>query len=129
VLEPLAKQEHEEDLLSLCHTVPKEVVDLKQTLGKSETAVVTEEDYRALAKQEHEEDLLSLCHTVPKEVVDLKQTLGKSETAVVTEEDYRAFCQWLKCYENPAMNTAKDHNGRTIWFKGEAGSMCPKCKM
>jgi endonuclease VIII-like 1 len=31
VLEPLAKQEHEEDLLSLCHTVPKEVVDLKQT--------------------------------------------------------------------------------------------------
>ncbi|CAI7996348.1 Endonuclease 8-like 1 [Geodia barretti] len=70
-----------------------------------------------LAKQEHEEDLLSLCHTVPKEVVDLKQTLGKSETAVVTEEDYRAFCQWLKCYENPAMNTAKDHNGRTIWFK------------
>ena len=44
-------------------------------------------------------------------------SLGKSESAPATEQDYLAFCKWLKCYENPDMNTARDHNRRTIWFK------------
>ena len=44
-------------------------------------------------------------------------SLGKSEVAAVTEEDHVAFCKWLKCYENPNMNTARDNNGRTIWYK------------
>ena len=48
---------------------------------------------------------------------EIVSSLGREERMVITEDDYRVFCQWLRCYENPEMNTARDHNGRTIWFK------------
>jgi endonuclease VIII-like 1 len=72
------------------------------------------------------EDILWFCHKLPCEVVSLNQKVGQSDTLAMTEEHFIAFSRWLQCYENPDMNTIKDHIGRTIWFKGEAGAMCPK---
>ena len=66
-------------------------------------------------------DLLQLCHDVPLEVVHLKDGItGEMKPAVepVSKDHYRQFIEvWLRCYENPAMNNLRDHNGRTIWFK------------
>ncbi|XP_030620901.1 endonuclease 8-like 1 [Chanos chanos] len=67
------------------------------------------------------QDLLSLCHTVPLEVVKLG---GKGYDPEKT--DYSVFEAWLQCYYVDGMNSLRDHNGRTMWFKGEAGPMAPK---
>ncbi|KAG9281019.1 endonuclease 8-like 1 [Astyanax mexicanus] len=66
-------------------------------------------------------DILSLCHTVPLEVVELAGKGYAPEKA-----DYRAIENWFQCYFVEGMNSLSDHNGRTIWFKGDAGPMAPK---
>ncbi|KAM3608808.1 uncharacterized protein V6R79_005112 [Siganus canaliculatus] len=66
-------------------------------------------------------DLLRLCHTVPLEVVSLG---GKGYDPV--KEDYSGFKAWLQCYYVEGMNSIRDHNGRTMWFKGNPGPMAPK---
>uniref|UniRef100_H3CSL4 Endonuclease 8-like 1 n=1 Tax=Tetraodon nigroviridis TaxID=99883 RepID=H3CSL4_TETNG len=71
--------------------------------------------------KEEKGDLLRLCHTVPLEVVDLGGTFYDSE-----KEDYSDFKAWLQCYCVDGMKSARDHNGRTVWFKGDPGPMAPK---
>ncbi|XP_044049175.1 endonuclease 8-like 1 isoform X2 [Siniperca chuatsi] len=66
-------------------------------------------------------DLLRLCHTVPLEVVSLG---GKGYDP--QKADYSVFEAWLKCYNVDGMKSIQDHNGRTMWFKGEPGPMAPK---
>ncbi|XP_046890000.1 endonuclease 8-like 1 isoform X2 [Hypomesus transpacificus] len=66
-------------------------------------------------------DLLSLCHTVPLEVV--KQG-GKGYDP--EKADYSVFEAWLQCYCVDGMKSIRDHNSRTIWFKGDPGPMAPR---
>ncbi|KAM4554056.1 endonuclease 8-like 1 isoform 1-T2 [Fundulus diaphanus] len=66
-------------------------------------------------------DLLRLCHTVPLEVVSLGGKGYDPEKA-----DYSAFKAWLQCYYVDGMKSIRDHNGRTMWFKGDLGPMAPK---
>ncbi|XP_048013776.1 endonuclease 8-like 1 [Megalobrama amblycephala] len=66
-------------------------------------------------------DLLSLCHDVPFEVVKL----GENGYAPAKGE-YSVLQAWMQCYSVDGMNSISDHNGRTIWFKGDPGPMVPK---
>ncbi|XP_076863633.1 endonuclease 8-like 1 isoform X2 [Brachyhypopomus gauderio] len=66
-------------------------------------------------------DLLTLCHTVPLEVVSLEGKGYDPEKRVSKE-----FEAWLQCYYVDGMNSVSDHNGRTMWFKGNPGPMVPK---
>ncbi|XP_036391548.1 endonuclease 8-like 1 [Megalops cyprinoides] len=66
-------------------------------------------------------DLLSLCHTVPLEVVKLGGKGYDPEKA-----DYSVLVAWMKCYNVEGMKSVRDHNGRTMWFKGDPGPMVPK---
>ncbi|GAA6221375.1 endonuclease 8-like 1 [Lates japonicus] len=66
-------------------------------------------------------DLLRLCHTVPLEVVNLGGKGYDPEKA-----DYSDFEAWLQCYCVDGMKSIRDHNGRTMWFKGDPGPMAPK---
>ncbi|KAK3558892.1 hypothetical protein QTP86_032163, partial [Hemibagrus guttatus] len=72
-------------------------------------------------KKTESEDLLSLCHTVPLEVVNLG---GKGYDP--QKRDYTELISWMQCYSIDGMNSLRDHNGRTIWFKGVPGPMAPK---
>lgn len=69
-------------------------------------------------------DVLQLCHSVPLEVLKV----GKYISTYTEEEDMKdsPFSRWLQCYLNPLMRNMVDHNGRTIWFSGEAGPLAPK---
>ena len=69
-------------------------------------------------------DILQLCHSAPLEVIQL----GKYISIYKTEEEMKdsPFTRWLQCYLNPLMRNMVDHNGRTIWFSGEAGPLAPK---
>lgn len=69
-------------------------------------------------------DMLQLCHDAPLEVLQL----GKYVSTYKTEGDMRdsPFTRWIQCYLNPLMRNMVDHNGRTIWFSGEAGPLAPK---
>uniref|UniRef100_A0A4W5KWK9 Endonuclease VIII-like 1 DNA binding domain-containing protein n=1 Tax=Hucho hucho TaxID=62062 RepID=A0A4W5KWK9_9TELE len=40
--------------------------------------------------------------------------------------DYSEFKSWLQCYCVDGMKSVRDHNGRTMWFKGDPGPMTPK---
>uniref|UniRef100_A0A4W6DHV5 Endonuclease VIII-like 1 DNA binding domain-containing protein n=1 Tax=Lates calcarifer TaxID=8187 RepID=A0A4W6DHV5_LATCA len=40
--------------------------------------------------------------------------------------DYSDFEAWLQCYCVDGMKSIRDHNGRTMWFKGDPGPMAPK---
>ncbi|XP_057692751.1 endonuclease 8-like 1 isoform X1 [Corythoichthys intestinalis] len=71
--------------------------------------------------KEESADLLRLCHTVPLEVVHLGGKGYDPEKA-----DYSGFNAWLQCYYVDGMKSIRDHNGRTMWFKGDAGPMAPK---
>ncbi|KAK2917820.1 hypothetical protein Q8A73_004566 [Channa argus] len=66
-------------------------------------------------------DLLRMCHTVPLEVVNLG---GKGYNPA--DADYSGFVAWLQCYSVDGMKSVQDHNGRTIWFKGDPGPLLPK---
>ena len=70
-------------------------------------------------------DILQLCHDVPLEVVNLDR--GKTYSGDLKDgRVISAFDSWLQCYYNPSMRNMVDHNGRTIWFCGEAGPLAPK---
>ncbi|XP_061747950.1 endonuclease 8-like 1 [Nerophis ophidion] len=71
--------------------------------------------------EEENTDLLRLCHTVPLEVVNLG---GKGYDP--EKKDYSGFEAWLQCYYVDGMKSVRDHNGRTMWFKGDPGPMAPK---
>ncbi|XP_035668193.1 endonuclease 8-like 1 [Branchiostoma floridae] len=78
-------------------------------------------------------DLLELCNKLALEVVSLEVTFVCSGGTTYnhspdSESSHNAFLRWLQCYYNPDMRTLVDHNGRTIWFKGEAGPLAPKGK-
>ncbi|TKS73488.1 Endonuclease 8-like 1 [Collichthys lucidus] len=79
--------------------------------ARPETSFITEESG----------DLLRLCHTVPLEVVNLGGKGYDPEKA-----DYSEFEAWLQCYYVDGMKSIRDHNGRTMWFKGDPGPMAPK---
>ncbi|XP_064858906.1 endonuclease 8-like 1 isoform X1 [Oncorhynchus nerka] len=78
---------------------------------------------RAAVKEDESEtpDLLRLCHTVPLEVIKLG---GKGYDP--ENMDYTDFKSWLQCYYVEGMKSVRDHNGRTMWFKGDPGPMAPK---
>merc|ERR1739838_208399 len=66
---------------------------------------------------------MGMTHRLAKEVVGLGFDGGYfSETRDKWES---GFGQWLRCYFKPGMSNIKDHNGRTMWFQGEAGPMAP----
>ncbi|XP_064609692.1 endonuclease 8-like 1 [Liolophura sinensis] len=68
-------------------------------------------------------DFLQLCNLVPLEVVNLDGTGYDPDTGT---GDLTDFTMWLRCYYNTDMKNMVDHNGRTIWFCGEAGPLKPK---
>ncbi|XP_031551308.1 endonuclease 8-like 1 [Actinia tenebrosa] len=70
-----------------------------------------------------EADILKLCNIVPNEVIQLS---GAGYDPSGNHSDYSAFMNWLQCYSNPNMKNLIDHDGRTMWFKGEAGPLAPK---
>ncbi|XP_077423776.1 endonuclease 8-like 1 [Vanacampus margaritifer] len=76
---------------------------------------------RKITMKDERADLLRLCHTVPLEVVRLGGKGYDPEKA-----DYSAFEAWLQCYYVDGMKSIRDHNGRTMWFKGDPGPMAPK---
>ncbi|KAI8508017.1 Endonuclease 8-like 1 [Branchiostoma belcheri] len=96
VLEPLAKAE-----------------ELVAQNGKKGVKIKTEQP-----------DLLELCNKLALEVVSLGAMTYSH--APDSESSHDAFLRWLQCYYNSDMRTLVDHNGRTIWFKGEAGPLAPK---
>ncbi|XP_040893454.1 endonuclease 8-like 1 [Toxotes jaculatrix] len=99
-----------EDLYETNKTVKNEITDTK-TSGRAKKKGVKGEAG----------DLLRLCHTVPLEVVNLG---GKGYDPM--KADYSEFEAWLQCYCVDGMKSVRDHNGRTMWFKGDAGPMVPK---
>merc|ERR1711936_559739 len=42
-----------------------------------------------------------------------------------SEKELGNFYDWLQCYMKDGMKNLVDHNGRTIWFCGEAGPLKP----
>lgn len=68
-------------------------------------------------------DLLDYCSIVPNEVMMLK---GVGYDPSDSNSDYSLFQKWLQCYNNPEMDNLIDHDGRTIWFQGQAGILAPK---
>uniref|UniRef100_A0A3Q3FQH0 Endonuclease VIII-like 1 DNA binding domain-containing protein n=1 Tax=Labrus bergylta TaxID=56723 RepID=A0A3Q3FQH0_9LABR len=79
-------------------------------------------DKKVKGVKEETGDLLRLCHTVPLEVVNMgveKATIPRSRTTPTFEA-------WLQCYYVDGMKSIRDHNGRTMWFKGDPGPMAPK---
>ncbi|XP_041852352.1 endonuclease 8-like 1 [Melanotaenia boesemani] len=90
---------------------------LKNEIQDKKTSVRTK---KKGLKQEMS-DLLRLCHTVPLEVVNLGGKGYDPEKA-----DYSAFQAWLQCYYVDGMKSIRDHNGRTMWFKGDPGPMAPR---
>ncbi|KAK2834459.1 hypothetical protein Q7C36_015160 [Tachysurus vachellii] len=88
---------------------------------KEEPRTESEEKSAVDEKKSDSQDLLSLCHTVPLEVVNLG---GKGYDP--QKRDYTELVSWMQCYSVEGMNSARDHNGRTIWFKGVPGPMAPK---
>ncbi|XP_029697395.1 endonuclease 8-like 1 isoform X1 [Takifugu rubripes] len=99
-----------EDVCENKIAVKAEATDTK-TSGGNKNARVKEE----------KADLLRLCHTIPLEVVKLGATFYNPEKA-----DYSDFEAWLQCYYVDGMKSVRDHNGRTMWFKGDPGPMVPK---
>ncbi|XP_030281912.1 endonuclease 8-like 1 [Sparus aurata] len=90
--------------------VKNEIADTKTSDGTEHKRV-----------KEETGDLLRLCHTVPLEVVSLGGKGYDPEKA-----DYSDFQAWLQCYYVDGMKSVRDHNGRTMWFKGDPGPMAPK---
>ncbi|XP_027029259.2 endonuclease 8-like 1 [Tachysurus fulvidraco] len=88
---------------------------------KEEPRTEAEEKAGVDEKKTESQDLLSLCHTVPLEVVNLG---GKGYDP--QKRDYTKLISWMQCYSVEGMNSARDINGRTIWFKGVPGPMAPK---
>ncbi|TSM52282.1 Endonuclease 8-like 1 [Bagarius yarrelli] len=88
---------------------------------KEEPSTESDEKAKVDEKKTKSQDLLSLCHTIPFEVVNLG---GKGYDPV--NRDYTTFISWLQCYSVDGMNSVRDHNKRTIWFKGVPGPMAPK---
>jgi len=66
-------------------------------------------------------DILLLCNIVTLEVMKLDK--GKNYDP---QESDQSFSSWLQCYYVDGMNNLKDHNGRTIWFRGDPGPLVPK---
>ncbi|XP_047453153.1 endonuclease 8-like 1 [Mugil cephalus] len=90
---------------------------------KNETAdtKTTPQIKKGKAVKQEADDLLRLCHTVPLEVVKMGGKGYDPEKA-----DYSAFEAWLQCYYVDGMKSLRDHNGRTVWFRGDPGPMAPK---
>ena len=40
-------------------------------------------------------------------------------------DDEKVFTDWLQCYTKEGMKNLVDANGRTIWFRGQAGALKP----
>lgn len=99
-----------------------ELNDEDKNKVKKEITVVesTEKTGKKVVKSETP-DLLSLCHTVPLEVVQL----GENGYAPAKGK-YSVLQAWMRCYCVEGMNSLGDHNGRTVWFKGDPGPMVPK---
>ncbi|XP_068168622.1 endonuclease 8-like 1 [Antennarius striatus] len=99
-----------DDLFENGKPVKNEITNIKTTKKTKQGRVKQEMD-----------DLLRLCHTVPLEVVSLG---GKGYDP--EKVDYSDFEAWLQCYYVDGMKSVRDHNGRTMWFKGDPGPMVPK---
>ncbi|XP_068458300.1 endonuclease 8-like 1 [Clinocottus analis] len=99
-----------EDLFENKKAVKNETTDTKNSDGAEPKQVEGEPG-----------DLLRLCHTVPLEVVNLG---GKGYDP--QKADYSGFKAWLQCYYVDGMKSIRDHNNRTMWFKGDPGPMTPK---
>ncbi|CAF98335.1 unnamed protein product, partial [Tetraodon nigroviridis] len=120
---------HREKVLQHCRTGPLTGPSVKSCSIKSTSTVSAITSglkscsgrNKRVGIKEEKGDLLRLCHTVPLEVVDLGGTFYDSE-----KEDYSDFKAWLQCYCVDGMKSARDHNGRTVWFKGDPGPMAPK---
>ena len=87
-----------------------------------------EQDVKQEIKQEvkvkqETPDILELCSIVATEVLSLDK--GKNYDPD-DENSENSFSNWLRCYYVEGMTSLKDGNGRTIWFQGDAGPMCPK---
>ncbi|XP_063767318.1 endonuclease 8-like 1 isoform X2 [Eleginops maclovinus] len=92
-----------------------------EDLFDNEKPVKAEDSDRVKKVKKEMGDLLRLCHTVPLEVVNLG---GKGYDP--QKNDYSAFKAWLQCYYVDGMKSLRDHNGRTMWFKGDPGPMATK---
>ncbi|XP_069018172.1 endonuclease 8-like 1 [Embiotoca jacksoni] len=93
----------------------------KKHVKKGITDTKTSERTKKKGVKQETGDLLRLCHTVPLEVVNMGGKGYDPEKA-----DYSDFEAWLQCYYVDGMKSIRDHNGRTMWFRGDPGPMAPK---
>lgn len=125
VLEGLQTHLSDEDRKSVVkvEVTDTEVKEEVTNTGVKEENTDREISDRAAVKEDESEtpDLLRLCHTVPLEVIKLG---GKGYDP--EKMDYTDFKSWLQCYCVKGMKSVRDHNGRTMWFKGDPGPMAPK---
>ncbi|XP_041705620.2 endonuclease 8-like 1 isoform X1 [Coregonus clupeaformis] len=127
VLEGLQTHLSEEDQKSAVKVettdteVKEEVTDTEVKEEVTDTEVSDRAAVKVVKVESETPDLLSLCHTVPLEVIKLG---GKGYDP--ENKDYSAFKSWLQCYYVDGMRSIRDHNGRTVWFKGDPGPMAPK---
>ncbi|XP_066272068.1 endonuclease 8-like 1 [Branchiostoma lanceolatum] len=94
-----------------------------EPLAKAEE-LVAQNGVKGVKVKTEQPDLLELCNKLALEVVSLGATTYNHSPD--SESSHDAFLRWLQCYYNSDMRTLVDHNGRTIWFKGEAGPLAPK---
>ncbi|KAK2103446.1 Endonuclease 8-like 1 [Saguinus oedipus] len=99
------------DLLELCHSVPKEVVQLGEA-----------KDGMTSAGADYCETLGQVSLFGP----DHWLGPGKGYGSESGEEDFAGFRAWLRCYGMPGMSSLQDWHGRTIWFQGDPGPLAPK---
>nr|XP_029505155.1 endonuclease 8-like 1 isoform X3 [Oncorhynchus nerka] len=123
VLEGLQTHLSDEDRKSVVKVEDTEVKEEVTNTEVKEEVTDREISDRAAVKEDESEtpDLLRLCHTVPLEVIKLG---GKGYDP--ENMDYTDFKSWLQCYYVEGMKSVRDHNGRTMWFKGDPGPMAPK---
>nr|XP_014696888.2 endonuclease 8-like 1 isoform X1 [Equus asinus]XP_014696889.2 endonuclease 8-like 1 isoform X1 [Equus asinus]XP_044620321.1 endonuclease 8-like 1 isoform X1 [Equus asinus]XP_044620328.1 endonuclease 8-like 1 isoform X1 [Equus asinus] len=121
------------DLLELCHSVSKEVVQL----GEAREAKMANHLCLSMLCNLGQFLPLSGPSSPPGEgkfldIVVAKWTRpphlsgGKGYGPEIGEEDFAAFRAWLRCYGMPGMSSLQDRHGRTIWFQGDPGPLAPK---
>ncbi|XP_028813952.1 endonuclease 8-like 1 isoform X2 [Denticeps clupeoides] len=99
----------------------RSVLESLETKYKEEVTGKEKTDHAGEGSRSERSDFLRLCHTVPMEVVEMDRKGYEPQNA-----DYSGFVTWLQCYNVEGMNSLRDRNGRTVWFKGAPGPMTPK---
>ena len=117
------KAERTEDSINAEEMVSSKTKDSGENSASASVDGICVSPYFKQPEEDASCDILELTHRLAEEVVGLGFDGGYfSETKDKWES---GFGQWLRCYFKDGMSSVKDHNGRTMWFQGDAGPMAP----